>query len=746
MEIARGNLHLRHATNKENRHHDYSKPLLERHHSKGASTRETSKSAGDVMGAMKHLIRTVLEKKDEQVTRVSCYRVLRKYALNKLEIRRLEAELGVAKLRRGEHEEQLKAKDEEIELKEGLLREVNYMVDELEQLSVKQMEHFHSAMEKKNEELMLQASELHIRKNQVAEMEMQVQRLRSQKTAHAVAIQAMHSVLLQERDARIAELEKHIEEMSPVVTTHLRPVNYHVVEHEKQVVKEEQAKDEEEEVSKLDEAKKTAATIETGSQVSSVRAFASAFEKQQATPKTPKKRSVAEELAELRAGNQAKTPEASGKAAATQTPTSFQESTVVVAVPAIPIPVPFPQNDDKKRRELEKSLERAEALLKERDAVILDIQKDMENKRDHMPTADETSVPEGSTDKVATLELELATTRNELEEMRATVGRDDLQTELANTKKELGETKQKVAMLERYMIEDLEPPEDVVRAAAASQGVAVNVPDRHAEEIERENETMKAELADLRKKLFMAEAVVSNQEKSQKVARARVSELSNVAKVKSDTDAKKRLYEKSIECAELTATQEQLQQELRESHGEVKKLQQQVEMTQRLVDELSHAWDKAASSDENISRLHRERDESLSKLAVLSIELADCRTELDTVKEQLKAETKRNNEIVAQYDLDRSDKSAGSFARLSLASLYHRRQDSSDDEHLSGSDRSDLSLSPGRGRRGGTETPEEKEIGRLTRKLSDLEGQNAAYEATVAALRNELELIEKEGN
>ena len=86
-------------------------------------------------------------------------------------------------------------------------------------------------------------------------------------------------------------------------------------------------------------------------------------------------------------------------------------------------------------------------------------------------------------------------------------------------------------------------------------------------------------------------------------------------------------------------------------------LEQELERTQSLLEELQ---DRASSLSDagdraSLAELRDELDRTLARATETSLELAECRTSLNEVTEQLKAEQRRVQELeMGDFDIEKS--------------------------------------------------------------------------------------------
>jgi len=124
---------------------------------------------------------------------------------------------------------------------------------------------------------------------------------------------------------------------------------------------------------------------------------------------------------------------------------------------------------------------------------------------------------------------------------------NQLEEELRETLLRYEDVEMKVELLESFIVDDRHM--DATRGDASSTG--------HSE---------------LQKKLAVAQTLASQAEQDRRYLKAALAELSDLAEVCGESEAQQLLYEKSLQCAELSAAQEALKEELEESKERLEQL------------------------------------------------------------------------------------------------------------------------------------------------------------------------------
>uniref|UniRef100_A0A7S3KWU9 Uncharacterized protein n=1 Tax=Amphora coffeiformis TaxID=265554 RepID=A0A7S3KWU9_9STRA len=282
----------------------------------------------------------------------------------------------------------------------------------------------------------------------------------------------------------------------------------------------------------------------------------------------------------------------------------------------------------------------------------------------------------------------------------------ELEDELIDAREQIAEADMKIEMLERFIEE-----ETATSAGSSVSKVNYGSSSMQAEaDIKRKDEEMQLLRSDVertRKELLRSRERIENLEMERNYSTAKLKELSSIVKTKAGSEAEVQLYNKCIECAELSADKDDLSNKLRSSEARVRRLEQEIKATQQMVNDISQSWDTAASADENVSRLKREHGESVSRATTLSIELAESQMQIDKLADKL-ASAERANKTYAEELNGRP----GIF-RVIAGSRSSSRQNS----RHSSPERRDENI----------------EIRKLKQRIALLEDQNAAYEASLTA-------------
>jgi chromosome segregation ATPase len=338
------------------------------------------------------------------------------------------------------------------------------------------------------------------------------------------------------------------------------------------------------------------------------------------------------------------------------------------------------------------------------------------------------------------IQRELQDTKNALEKCKGTVSA--LEKEIAETEYNLVQARQKVSMLETYVVEDLVPPEDVIGECYASKGREFrrSSPDGSGSDNDRELELLKKEAADLRGQLTVANTLVIKLEDDRSRQLKKISDLTEL--LQANKDSKKRLFEKSVECADLASERDLIKMQLDNLREKNTTLEMKLSETLDEIEDLRISSANKSVRDFAIPAEHlEERERTLNRVMETSIELAECKMKLDTVTEQLKAEQRKNLELAASVaDLDRSSSMGGS----SMGGLRTRVNTSlnlSNHSPIQRGGRNLLTMSQGilsNSYHGATTTHNEMtDVRRLQRTVAELEQQNEAYRLQVASLKQQ---------
>jgi chromosome segregation ATPase len=340
-----------------------------------------------------------------------------------------------------------------------------------------------------------------------------------------------------------------------------------------------------------------------------------------------------------------------------------------------------------------------------------------------------------SFNELQAVQRDLEAARAELETCRGAV--TALENELADMEYNLVQARQKVNMLETYVVEDLVPPEEIIEQCYASQGLEYRRPSNEPQD-EAEIELLKKEAADLRSQLTVANTLVIKLEEDRTKHLKKISDMTGL--LKANKDSQKRLFAKSVECADLASERDLLQQQLAGLKDKNAALEAKLSETLGELEELQFADANRSMRETPASAENREEKErALTRIMETSIELAECRMKLDSVAEQLRQEQKRNQELAATLqDLDRSS-NRGIHSRINTSlNLSNHSTSQRSSPHR-------LSLPPGILPTSSHGSGPEATIRRLQRRVTELEQQNEAYVVQVASLRahNRMESVQE---
>ena len=303
---------------------------------------------------------------------------------------------------------------------------------------------------------------------------------------------------------------------------------------------------------------------------------------------------------------------------------------------------------------------------------------------------------------------------NELDEAKSALERSQnqmqnghlaqLEAELKEAKERVSEADMKIEMLEQFIEEET--------AASVGQSLPSSSnrlsPMQAEADIKRKDEEMRLlreEMEKAHKELLRSRERIENLEMERNYSTAKLKELSGIVKAKSGSEAEIQLYNKCIECAELSADKDDLSNKLRASEATIKRLEQEVSATKGMVNDLSQSWDTAASADENVSRLKREHGESVTRAATLSIQLAESQMKIDQLADKLATVERLNKSYAEELN--------GRPGILRAMTMTRSRSNS---RHASPERKSDAA-----------------EMRKLKQRIALLEDQNAAYEASLTA-------------
>jgi chromosome segregation ATPase len=277
-----------------------------------------------------------------------------------------------------------------------------------------------------------------------------------------------------------------------------------------------------------------------------------------------------------------------------------------------------------------------------------------------------------------------------------------LEAELADAREQLTEADMKIEMMEKFIEEEV----------GADESRSNNESAQVEADIQRKDEQMKLLRTDtdrVRKDLLRAKERVENLEMERNYSTAKLKELSSVVQTKAGTEAEIQLYNKCIECAELSADKDDLSNKLRSGHATIKRLEQEIKATQEMVTGITQSWDTMASADENISRLKKEHQESIAKATTLSIELAESQMEIHQLADKLSSAERANKAYAEELN--------GRTNLLSWNGMTGR------------SNSRQSSHSPER-------REESTETRRMKQRIALLEDENAAYSASLTAFKS----------
>ena len=242
-------------------------------------------------------------------------------------------------------------------------------------------------------------------------------------------------------------------------------------------------------------------------------------------------------------------------------------------------------------------------------------------------------------------------------------------------------------------------------------------------EKEREANVLRAEAGELREQMARTRNQVEQLEEERNYNRAKLSELSGMMQGQGRKQAEVQLYKKCMELADVTADKDALMEKLRASQATVRRLEQEVSLTRGMVQDMSHSWDGALSSDENIVRLKREHEQSLAKATELSIQLAESQMKIDEVRERLNSSEKANRAYAEQLAKGANNSSSSSSSSNNNNSQVGGRGNFQDRivELIQGD-------SAGAGNN-------DDEMRRMKQRIAVLEDENAAYVASLSAFK-----------
>lgn len=289
-----------------------------------------------------------------------------------------------------------------------------------------------------------------------------------------------------------------------------------------------------------------------------------------------------------------------------------------------------------------------------------------------------------------------------------------LEAELEEAREQLKEADMKIEMLEQFIEEETASNLGATTTSASpSPGASMSAMQAESD-IKRKDEELKllrTEVERTRKELFRNKERVETLEQERNYSTAKLKELSSIMKTKAGSEAEVQLYNKCIECAELSADKDDLTNKLRASQASTRRLEQEISATKQMVTDISESWDSATTADQNVVRLKKEHSESIAKATTLSIELAESQMKINELEDLLATAEKANKsyaeELNSRPGIFRVIASAG---RSSSRSQSRSRQNSPERNNQ-----------------------ENAELRRLKQRIALLEDQNAAYEASLSA-------------
>lgn len=217
------------------------------------------------------------------------------------------------------------------------------------------------------------------------------------------------------------------------------------------------------------------------------------------------------------------------------------------------------------------------------------------------------------------------------------------------------------------------------------------------------------ELLETRGRMATLQLQIEEMEHEQAFGRAKLSELSNM--LTSRKDAEQQLFEKSVECADVTTRLQTMQQKLKTAESKVKMLEQENKLTKELVDNLNRSWEETLpGSGPDLQSIKREHDESLTRATELSIQLAEAQMKIDSITDDNKKLTRRSSEYAKQLSALSNTHAAqqgGFFGRLIESSKQERELAST--------------------------------VQKLKQRIEVLENENAAYMASLSAIKMDMQ-------
>jgi len=159
-------------------------------------------------------------------------------------------------------------------------------------------------------------------------------------------------------------------------------------------------------------------------------------------------------------------------------------------------------------------------------------------------------------------------------------------------------------------------------------------------EKEREIYSLRAEVADQLTQITSSRLQIQELDEERHYTRAKMQELSSLAKTSANGDAEKRtqqlLEEKTEKCAKLTAERNTIKQKLSGLETMVTVLEADNKQKKQLVHELMSSANESPSSQVFIERLQDEHDRTLKRCSDLSLQLAESQFKIDELTAKLR--------------------------------------------------------------------------------------------------------------
>ena len=166
-----------------------------------------------------------------------------------------------------------------------------------------------------------------------------------------------------------------------------------------------------------------------------------------------------------------------------------------------------------------------------------------------------------------------------------------------------------------------------------------------------------------------------------------------------------------------------------------------------LVREMSQSWSLAGSQDQNISRLQDDYNQSVRKTTELSVKLAESQMEIDRLKNELKAAQNQDDSyhgsLAAGAGSGSSHTRSGSSHTRSGSSHARKAMDGSA-RGLSPRKFSSRSFSQTSIADPPTSEQDAATIRKLRQQVESLLGEKEVYEASLAAVKSQLEMARVE--